>query len=155
MDPSDHEVRGVQDDDHEASDHGRGEGDQGHVDNFQDADRGDERRHQGGDQQASNQAEGGGRAMLGRVLQASRSMLGRAMGTDPGALEQADQHGSAEDGANFDSASSEINSLHGEEDGDGAHAAEASHEAVLGDLAHDELSTSVEEINTVRRTGRT
>ena len=87
--------------------------------------------------------------MLGRVLQASRSMLGRAMGTDPGALEQADQHGSAEDGANFDSASSEINSLHGEEDGDGAHAAEASHEAVLGDLAHDELSTYVEEINAV------
>ena len=73
--------------------------------------------------------------MFGRVLQASRSMIGRAMGTHPGALEPADQYGPAEDGANFDSASSEINSLHGEEDGDGVHAAEASHEAVLGELA--------------------
>ena len=76
MDPSDHEVRGVQDEAHEAGDPGRDEGDQGHVATFQD----DELRHQGGDQQASDQAEGGGRAMFGRVLQASRSMIGRAMG---------------------------------------------------------------------------
>ena len=149
MDPSDHEVRGVQDEAHEAGDPGRDEGDQGHVATFQD----DELRHQGGDQQASDQAEGGGRAMFGRVLQASRSMIGRAMGTHPGALEQADQDGPVEDGANFDSASSEINSLHGEEDGDGVHAAEASHEAVLGDLAHDELSTYVEETNDVPAPG--
>ena len=144
MDPNDHEVRGVQDEAHEAGDPGRDEGDQGHVDTFQ-----DERRHQGGDQEVSDQAEGGGRAMFGRVLQASRSMIGRAMGTDPGALEPADQYEPAEDGANFDSASSEIDSLHGEQDGDGVHAAEASHEAVQGDLAHDELSTHVSETNEV------
>ena len=87
--------------------------------------------------------------MFGRVLQASRSMIGRAMGTHPGALEPADQYDPAEDGANFDSAPSEINSLHGEENGDGVHEAEASHEAVQGDLAHDELSTHVGETNEV------
>ena len=87
--------------------------------------------------------------MFGRALQASRSMIGRAMGTHPGALEPADQYDPAEDGANFDSAPSEINSLHGEENGDGVHEAEASHEAVQGDLAHDELSTHVGETDEV------
>ena len=144
MDPNDHEVRGVQDEAHVAVDPGRDEGDQGHDDTFQ-----DERRHQGGDQEVSDQAEGGGRAMFGRVLQASRSMIGRAMGTHPGALEPADQYDPAEDGANFDSAPSEINSLHGEENGDCVHEAEASHEAVQGDLAHDELSTHVGETDEV------
>ena len=101
MDPSDHEVRGVQDEVHEAGDPGGDDGDQGHADTSQDAARGD------------------------------------------------DQYGPAEDGANFDSASSEIDSLHGEEDGDGVHAAEASHGAVQGDLAHFELSTPVGESNEV------